>query len=797
MIHMKTHLTALLTLVFTATTALAQSTAFTYQGRLTDATGPAHGTYDLRFSAWDAASGPAQVGGSVTNAATAVSNGLFTVTLDLGTAVFTGAQRWLEIAVRTNGGGSFSTLTPRQPVTSTPYAVLAANAATAAAVASGAVGAAALQASAVDSSKISDGTIALADLSPAVASNTFWRLTGNAGTTPGTHFIGTTDNQPLELRASNTRILRLEPNVNSPNLIGGFPGNLVSNGVVGAVIAGGGLTGNTNRVGGSYSTVSGGYNNAATLGSATVAGGDNNLAGQDRATVGGGFNNRAVGLLSTVAGGDGNVASGIYSTAPGGSHNVAGGSYSLAAGRRAKANHTGAFVWADSTPADFASTASDQFCVRAHGGVQLDPLTSFYFGANLRQMLNLWTAEYGLGVQANTLYQRSGGGFAWFRGGTHDNGLGNPGTGGTNLMALDGNGELSLYASLTLDTVNANSGGLRPGLVFGFGSGEGIASRRSVGANQYGLDFFTSSQARLSIANNGSIGIGTTTPTDARLDLEGALRMNDNEIFLRSGTERGHGLGYRTTVNGLGVDGPFLYGFNGGALGVGGPDTISLRWDWLGNTWVSNNLTASSMDIRSGTLGFSTQMRQMLNLWNAEYGIGIQSSTEYFRTGPGGGFAWFKGGSHNDAQNNPGSGGTTLMRLDSGGNLFTTGAVNPPSDRHVKRDFVPVDGREILERLARVPVQTWSYTNDVAGTRHVGPMAQDFHAAFGLGTDDKHIATVDADGVALAAIQGLNQKLEEQLRQKDVELKSQQEQIAELLTRLSALEGKLHTTAKK
>lgn len=579
--------------------AFGQGTAFTYQGRLTDASGLAKGTYDLRFSAWDAASGPAQVGGSVTNAATAVSNGLFTVTLDFGAGVFTGAQRWLEIGVRTNGGGSFSTLTPRQPVTSTPYAVLAANAATAASVASGAVGPAALQPGAVDSSKISDGTIALSDLSSALASNTFWRLTGNAGTVPGTHFVGTADNQPLELRANNARVLRLEPNASSPNIVGGHPGNFVASGAVGAVIAGGGLTGNTNRVGGSYSTVSGGYNNAATLGSATVAGGDNNLAGQDRATVGGGFNNRAVGLLSTVAGGDGNVASGSYSTVPGGSLNVAGGSYSFAAGRQAKATNQGAFVWADSQGADFGSTTNNQFSIRAAGGVRLSDNTSLSFGATTRQMISLWTMEYGLGVQANTLYARSGGGFAWYRGGAHDNSIWNPGAGGTNLMALDGNGELFVNSTLTLDSPGVNSGGLRPGVVFGYGSGEGIASKRSAGGNQYGLDLYTASLPRLSIANNGDIGIGTATPTDARLDLEGTLRMNDHDIRLRAATDRGHGLGYRGFISSQGIDGPFLYGFNGGALGTGNPDAIALRWDWVGNVWVSNNLSVASLTVRN------------------------------------------------------------------------------------------------------------------------------------------------------------------------------------------------------
>ncbi len=77
------------------------------------------------------------------------------------------------------------------------------------------------------------------------------------------------------------------------------------------------------------------------------------------------------------------------------------------------------------------------------------------------------------------------------------------------------------------------------------------------------------------------------------------------------------------------------------------------------------------------------------------------------------------------------------------------------SDRALKANVVPVDGGEVLARLARVPVNTWNYTSQDPSIRHMGPMAQDFYAAFGLGEDERYISTVDADGVALAAIQAL------------------------------------------
>jgi len=108
----------------------AQGTAFTYNGKLNDGADPASGNYDLRFTLYDAGTN-GNVFGSLTNTATAVSNGLFLVTLDFG-GVFNGSNYWLEIAARTNGNSAFTTLSPRQQLTPTPYAIYAANAGSAA-----------------------------------------------------------------------------------------------------------------------------------------------------------------------------------------------------------------------------------------------------------------------------------------------------------------------------------------------------------------------------------------------------------------------------------------------------------------------------------------------------------------------------------------------------------------------------------------------------------------------------------------------------------------------------------------
>jgi hypothetical protein len=153
-------LVAALSLIVVATSLQAQGTAFTYQGRLNDGANPASGIYDLRFTIYDSTNNPGVViAGPLTNSATGVTNGLFTVTLDFGAVIFPGADRWLEISARTNGGGAFTTLTPRQPITPTPYALHSLNSAQAVSVAAGAVNSTALADGAVTAAKLAPGAV--------------------------------------------------------------------------------------------------------------------------------------------------------------------------------------------------------------------------------------------------------------------------------------------------------------------------------------------------------------------------------------------------------------------------------------------------------------------------------------------------------------------------------------------------------------------------------------------------------------------------------------------------------------
>ncbi len=142
---------------------------------------------------------------------------------------------------------------------------------------------------------------------------------------------------------------------------------------------------------------------------------------------------------------------------------------------------------------------------------------------------------------------------------------------------------------------------------------------------------------------------------------------------------------------------------------------------------------------------------------------------------------------------------------------YTTGVAVPAgagswssvSDRAVKRNVKRVEPLSILEHLAGVPISTWNYESQDPSIRHVGPMAQDFHAAFGVGENERFIATIDADGVALAAIQGLHQLVQEKdcrlvqmLEENDRRIGDLEERNIELEARIEALLMNSRTTKR-
>jgi len=120
-----------ITMLTLAGAANSQTTAFTYQGSLTDGGNPANGSFQMQFKLFDALAGGAQIGSTITNVPVTAAAGAFTARLDFGAPALPGANRWIEIAVRRNATESYVTLSPREQIASSPYAVRTLSAATA------------------------------------------------------------------------------------------------------------------------------------------------------------------------------------------------------------------------------------------------------------------------------------------------------------------------------------------------------------------------------------------------------------------------------------------------------------------------------------------------------------------------------------------------------------------------------------------------------------------------------------------------------------------------------------------
>jgi Chaperone of endosialidase/Head domain of trimeric autotransporter adhesin len=324
--------------------ASAQGSAFTYQGKLSDNLSgtEANGSYDLKFALFDVVTNGAAVGGPLTNTAVHVANGLFTVTLDFGGGVFTGSNLWLEIAVRTNGGGAFTTLNPRQQVGSAPYAL---RAAMASGVAPGVV-----------------TSLGSPDGSPAVAVQVNTNGWLGVGTTQPMAQLDVKGNVLVE----NTELVKVNANRIELGVGPSAPG--------------------TNSIAmGSY-TLASGYASTA-MGEITTASGEDSTAmGFSTLASGGmstamGYGTIASGERSTAMGGDTAAggpdafACGFFTSAGGaesfacGLSTYAAGNASFTAGKGSRAMHDNCFVWADGQFTNFSSTSSNQFLIRAAGGV--------------------------------------------------------------------------------------------------------------------------------------------------------------------------------------------------------------------------------------------------------------------------------------------------------------------------------------------------------------------------------------------------------------------------------------------
>ncbi len=120
--------------------------------------------------------------------------------------------------------------------------------------------------------------------------------------------------------------------------------------------------------------------------------------------------------------------------------------------------------------------------------------------------------------------------------------------------------------------------------------------------------------------------------------------------------------------------------------------------------------------------------------------------------------------------------GVTEMRLYGGGNMDINGILSQGSSRSIKENIVSANSQDILAKVVDLPISKWSYIHDEGKIRHVGPMAEDFYAAFGLGRSPQKISNIDTGGIALAAIKGLTEVVSE----KDATIAELKAEVAEL-----------------
>jgi hypothetical protein len=148
-----------------------------------------------------------------------------------------------------------------------------------------------------------------------------------------------------------------------------------------------------------------------------------------------------------------------------------------------------------------------------------------------------------------------------------------------------------------------------------------------------------------------------------------------------------------------------------------------------------------------------------------------------------------------------GSAADNTFNVHASGGIYLNGVSQHASDRNKKEAFEELDPVAVLSKVAELPITSWRFKTEDESVRHIGPMAQDFMETFGYGTDDRYIAAVDVDGIALAAIQGLNKKLEERdqviathskkLEERDQVIAAQDKKLSDLEGRLAAIETAL------
>jgi hypothetical protein len=305
------------------------------------------------------------------------------------------------------------------------------------------------------------------------------------------------------------------------------------------------------------------------------------------------------------------------------------------------------------------------------------------------------------------------------------------------------------------------------------GSGVGIYT---VTNNNSGIVAFSQKWVAVNGASTSNIGVFGSTSSSAinTPGVFGANYSNTGQVVgvLGQGTSSPIGTG----VGGFGsVTGGYFEAKSGPAGGFNPTGVYGVARDEKGAGVRGTSTNGTGAEFDGGTFGM---VAQGIGQGSAIFGKNNSSASTLILN---------QGGSGRLIS---GTMGSNFFRVESNGDIHTSGNLTAKgnlyaSDRNAKTNFKPINPQAVLDKVATLPLSRWNYKSDAAGVQHIGPMAQDFHAAFGLnGSDQKHISAVDVQGVALAAIQGLNQKLEA----KETRIAQLEEMLSRLEARLAKLE---------
>jgi hypothetical protein len=499
-------LTTAMVVMVLGSTAAAQTTAFTYQGRLTDNMASATGTYDMQFALFDAQTGGAQIGTTQTDAAVGVASGIFTVQLDFGAAAFPGAERYLQIWVRRNSSESYQALTPRQRITSTPYAIRALEATNVGGVpATGFIRNSASQQTGanfyIDGNGTAGGTLSAnivnAQTQYDIAGNRVLTMDGVQNLFIGLYTgVNNTSGYRNSFVGAWSGVSNTEGNDNS--FFGPYTGERNTQGSENVFIGTDAGRMNTVGMGNTYLGVRAGKNSTGSFnvfigdrtGFLSASGDYNSFVGADSGQGNrSGAYNSFVGYRAGYNNTDGNFNTFLGTFA---GHSNWGSNNSFIGSSAGLANSTGNFnsflghEAGDSNVSGSQNTIVGSFAdMETSGLTNATAIGSRAFVSQSNTLIlgsisgaNGATATVSVGIGTNQPQQR--------------------------LSVSDG---LNIDQNNLFGGGNLSSSGTNNALIFGSGSGEGIASKRTSGGNQYGLDFYSNYISRMSISNSGVVSI--------------------------------------------------------------------------------------------------------------------------------------------------------------------------------------------------------------------------------------------------------------------------------------------------